>query len=129
MNPRSLSKRERKIYAKAREDALVIGLSKVKGELGVTAVEELEDYASACFARTTARIERRQRAAIAASQDPEFQALQRLFAGETVKRMGATIVAMVDSAEQGMQEGVERELAVEEDQPTLLRELFSGRRR
>lgn len=124
----SLSKRERKIYLRAREDTLAIGLTAIKGEVAVAATEELEDFAQALFARTTTRIEHRMRFAQAASDDEEYRALQRVFAVESVKRMGAAMVAMADATERGMQAIVERELSVEE-QPSLLRLVFAGRRR
>jgi len=106
---------------------MVIGLAGIKGQLGVGVVDEVEDFASASFARTTGRIEQRLRNAHAASQDEEFQAMQRMFAVETVKRMGGAMAAIVDSSEHAVQEAVDRELSVAEDQ-SLLRMLFSGRR-
>jgi hypothetical protein len=123
-----LPKRERKIYQKAREDALAIGLTATKGNLVVAATADLEDFTQALFARTTMRIEQRMCLAHAASEDEEFQAIQRIFAVESSKRMGAAMVAMADSTEQGMQSLVERELSLDDEQ-SLLQLLFRGRRR
>jgi len=104
----NMRKPEQTIYHKAREDALAIGLTAVKGNLAVKATDELEDFTQSIFSRTTTRIELRMRVAQRASRDEEFQALHRIFAVETSKRMGAAMVAMVDSTEQGMQAIVER---------------------
>jgi hypothetical protein len=128
MNPKQLAKRERRIYQKAREDALAIGLTAIKGSLAVGATADLEDFTQALFARTTTRIEQRLRLAQDASDDEEFQAIQRIFAVESSKRMGAAMVAIADSTEQGMQTIVERELALDDDQ-SLLQLVFRGRRR
>lgn len=123
----NLSKRERKIYSRAREEALALGLTAIKGNLAVAATSDLEDFTQMLFSRTTTRIETRMRFAQTASQDEEFQALHRIFAVETSKRMGAAMVAMVDSTEQGMQTIVEREFTFEEER-SLFQLAFARRR-
>jgi len=123
----TLRKPERAIYHKAREDALAIGLTAVKGNLAVAATEELEDFTHTLFARTTSRIEQRMWIAQRASKDEEFQALNRIFAVEASKRMGAAMVAMVDATERGMQTIVERELSVDDEQPSVMELLFRRR--
>jgi len=113
---------------KAREDALAIALTAARGELAVAATGDLEDFTQAVFARTTTRIEHRMRRAQDASEDEEFQAIQRIYAVEASKRMGMAMVAVVDTTEQGMQAVVARELSLD-DEPAPVSRLLRARRR
>jgi len=122
-----LSRRERKIYGKAREQTLEIGLTRIKAEYAVRETAALEGVANERFHTTTLAIAHRLRQFHAACPDEEFQALTTVFSVEGVKRMGGAMAAMVDVAEQQMDEVVERSLALEE-QGSLLARLFSGRR-
>ena len=63
VDPRSLSRREGKIYQKAREDGLAIGLTGVKGTLAVAETDALEDFTTARFLATSNRIAHRLRTA------------------------------------------------------------------
>jgi hypothetical protein len=122
-----LSRRERKIYQQAREDCLAIGLTRVKAEFAVRETAALEAVATERFLTTTAAIAQRLRQFEAACPDEQFQVMGTVFAVEGVKRMGGAIAAMVDVAEQQIDETVERSLALGE-QASLLGRLFSGRR-
>lgn len=127
VDPRSLSRREGKIYQKAREDALAIGLTGVKGTLAVAETDALEDFTTARFLATSNRIAQRLRTAHAQCPYEEFRVLQSTFAYQGVTRMGGAMAAMVDVTEQHMTEIVERSLSLGEE-PSLLSLLF-GRRR
>ena len=127
VDPSSLTRRERKIYQKAREDAIAIGLGALKGTLAVAETDVLEDFTTARFLATSTRIAQRLQMTHALCPFEEFRVLQNAFALEGVKRMGGAMAAMVDVTEQTMAEVVERPLSLGEE-PSLLSLLF-GRRR
>lgn len=127
MDPSSLTRREGKIYQKAREDALVIGFTALKGTLAVAEADALEDFTTARFLATSTRIAQRLRETHAQCPYDEFRALQSAFAYEGVKRMGGAMAAMVDVTEQSLTEVVERSLSLEEEQSLF--DLLFGRRR
>lgn len=127
VDPRSLTRRERKIYQKAREDTLAIGFTALKGRLAVGEAAALEDFTSAQFLATSTRIAQRLRMTHALCPFEEFRVLQNAFSYEGVKRMGGAMAAMVDVTEQDMTEIVERPLSLEEEQSLF--SLLFGRRR
>jgi hypothetical protein len=122
-----LTKREQKIFAKAREDALVIGLAGVKGALAAQAMADLEDFANASYLATSTRMARRMAATVRLCPSEEIRALQVVFTTEGARRMGAATVGIVDSAEGAIQEAAARPLSLPED-GSLFRLLFGGRR-
>ena len=127
IDPSSLSRRERKIYQQAREDALAIGFTGIKGTLAVAETDALEDFTNARFLATSTRIAQRLQMTHALCPFEEFRVVQNTFALEGAKRMGGAMAAMVDVTEQTMTEVVERPLSLGEE-PSLLSLLF-GRRR
>jgi hypothetical protein len=127
VDPGSLTRRERKIYQKAREDTLAIGFGGLKGRVAVGEAAVLEDFTSAQFLATSTRIAQRLQLTHARCPFEEFRVLQNAFSLEGVKRMGGAMAAMVDVTEQGMAEVVERSLSLEEEQSLFT--LLFGRRR
>ena len=127
IDPNSLGHREQKIYQKAREGALAIGLGAINGTLAVAETDALEDFTTARFLGTSTRIAQRLQMTHALCPFEEFRVLQNTFALEGVKRMGGAMAAMVDVTEQSMTNVIEQPLSVEES-PSLLSLLF-GRRR
>lgn len=127
VDPSSLTRRERKIYQKAREDTLALGFGGLKGSVAVAEAAALEDFASAQFLATSTRIAQRLQLTHARCPFEEFRVLQNAFSLEGVKRMGGTMAAMVDVTEEGMTEVVERSLSLDEEQSLFA--LLFGRRR
>ncbi len=126
-DPSSLSRRERKIYQKAREDCLALGFTSLKGRLAVAEAAALEDFANERFLAVSTRMAHRLRAAHALCPNQDFQVLQTVFSVEGAKRMGGAMAAIVDTTELSLADVVERPLSLEEEQ-SLLGRLFSGRR-
>lgn len=127
VDPSSLTRRERKIYQKAREDTLAVGFGGLKGRVAVSEAAVLEDFTSAQFLATSTRIAQRLQLTHARCPFEEVRVLQNAFSLEGVKRMGGAMAAMVDVTEEGMTEVVERSLSLNEE-PSLFALLF-GRRR
>src|SRR3954462_3365399 len=76
IDPSGLSRRERKIYQKAREDALAIGFTGIKGTLAVAEADALEDFTHERFLATSTRIAQRLRATHTQCPFEEFRVLQ-----------------------------------------------------
>lgn len=127
VDPSSLTRPERKIYQKAREDTLALGFGGLKGRVAVNEAAVLEDFTSAQFLATSTRIAQRLQLTHTRCPFEEFRVLQNAFSLEGVKRMGGAMAAMVDVTEQGLAEVAERSLSVDEE-PSLFALLF-GRRR
>lgn len=122
-----LSRREQKIYGRAREQTLEIGLTRIKVEYALRETAALEGIANEQFLMTTTAIAHRLRRFHAVCPDEVFQELAVIFSIEGAKRLGGAMAAMADTAERQIADIVDRPLVLDE-QSSLLARLFSGRR-
>ena len=121
----TLTRGERAVYLKGREQVLTLGLQAVKGAFANQEIAKLENHLSLTYEQTATRITARTKR----PHDPDLQPYLDALHEAQLLRMGQTMSQVADSTERQVHAIVDQPIEPDEERPGFFQKVLRGQPR